>query len=127
MLFQWRLKENDFRRVRVYVSDEEVRNNAGNYEVFHVKARYKEEDSFEYYKKKDYAMVKVADSALMVWDGKSKGTFLNIVDMAAMHKPTELFIVGNPERITIEKTEDIVKLLDEMKADKYLYELLENY
>ena len=70
-LFQQYLKDNVSRRVRVFVSGDEVRNNVGNYEVFHVKAGHKEEDSFEYYKKKDYAMAEIADSALMIWDGKS--------------------------------------------------------
>lgn len=126
-LFQQYLKDNDFRRVRVYVSGDEVRNNVGDYEVFHVKTGNKEDDRFEYYKKKDYAMAEIADSALMVWDGKSKGTFLNIVDMTAMHKPTEVFIIGNPKRIIIEKTEYIISMLDEIKADKVLYELLDSF
>ena len=72
-------------------------------------------------------MADVADSAIVIWDGKSAGAFLDIVDMAGMHKPTELFIKGCPGKYVIEKTEDIVTLLSEMKAEKRLYELLEQY
>ena len=126
-LFQQYLKDKDYRRVKVYVSGNEVRNNVGNYEVVHISAADKNKDAFSFYKAKDYAMADVADSAIMVWDGRSAGTFLNIVDMASMHKPTELFIKDHPGKIVIEKTEDIMVLLDEINAEKRLYELQEQY
>lgn len=126
-LFQQYLKDKDYRRVKVYVSGEEARNNVGNYEVIHIKATDKEKDAFSFYKAKDYAMAEVADGAIMIWDGKGAGTFLNIVDMAAMHKPTELFIKGHSGRKIIEKTEDIIPLLEEINADQRLYDLLKEY
>ena len=127
VLFQQYLKGKNYRRVKVYVSGDKVRNNVGDYETVHINAPDKEKDPVRFYKVKDYAMADVADSAIMIWDGKSAGTFLDIVDMAAMHKPTELFIKDCPGKIVIEKTEHIVTLLNEMKAEKRLYELLEQY
>lgn len=40
---------------------------------------------------KDTAMVNDADCALAIWDGKSKGTGVNISNMRAQNKPVTIF------------------------------------
>lgn len=43
---------------------------------------------FEFYRQKDIAMANDADCGFMIWDGKSRGTFSNIVSLAQMNKLT---------------------------------------
>ena len=79
-LVQQYLFERGYKNVIVYVSGDKVRNNVGEWNVCHVPV----EDGvsgFDFYRKKDIAMSDVADYGLMIWDGKSKGTYHNIIDL----------------------------------------------
>lgn len=84
-LVQQYLASKDHRRVTVYASGTKVRNNAGNFTVKLVSAGSAK--GFVFYRQKDIAMANESDSALMFWDGKSKGTQHNITDMKAQKKP----------------------------------------
>lgn len=64
-------------RVTVYACNGKARNNVGDWEVKTVNVpagKY----GREYYEQKDIAMTNDCDYGLMIWDGKSKGTFNNI-------------------------------------------------
>ena len=89
-LVQQYLAGKDYRRVTVYASGTTVRNNAGNFTVKLVPADSAK--GFDFYRQKDIAMAADADSALMFWDGKSKGTQHNISDMKAQNKPCTVIV-----------------------------------
>ena len=89
-LVQQYLAGKNYRRVTVYASGTTVRNNAGNFTVKLVPADSAK--GFDFYRQKDIAMANEADSALMFWDGKSKGTQHNISDMKAQNKPFTVVI-----------------------------------
>ena len=89
-LVQQYLAGKNYRRVTVYASGTTVRNNAGNFAVKLVPADSAK--GFDFYRQKDIAMANEADSALMFWDGKSKGTQHNISDMKAQNKPFTVVI-----------------------------------
>lgn len=59
-----------------------------NYSNFHVKniAVPDGMTGFEFYRQKDIAMANDVDCALMIWDGKSRGTLCNIRDMERLGK-----------------------------------------
>lgn len=79
-LVQQYLFERGYKNVIVYVSGNKVRNNVGEWNVCHVPV----EDGvsgFDFYRKKDIVMSDVADYGFMIWDGKSKGTYHNIMDL----------------------------------------------
>lgn len=80
------LFKNGYKNVTVYASEGKVRHNEGN---FPIKVVNVENDisGFEYYRCKDIAMATDADCALMLWDGKTKGTLCNIKDMKVQNKP----------------------------------------
>lgn len=48
---------------------------------------------FEFYAQKDKAMAKDADFGLMVWDGKSKGTLNNMINLLLQEKSVLLYLV----------------------------------
>lgn len=89
-LVQQYLAGKIYRSVTVYASGTTVRNNAGNFAVKLVPAG--SEKGFDFYRQKDIAMANEADSALMFWDGKSKGTQHNISDMKAQNKPCTVIL-----------------------------------
>jgi hypothetical protein len=47
---------------------------------------------FDYYSLKDRAMAETAEYGLMLWDGKSKGTVNNVVNMPRDHKPVVVYV-----------------------------------
>lgn len=83
-LFQEYLNERGYSKVTVYVSGEVTRNNAGDFPEKHISADGL--TGFEFYRAKDKAMAEDADCALMLWDGRTKGTACNIRDMKSMGK-----------------------------------------
>lgn len=89
-LVQQYLAGKNYRRVTVYASGTKVRNNAGNFAAKLVPADSAK--GFDFYRQKDIAMANEADSALMFWDGKSKGTQRNISDMKAQNKPCTVIV-----------------------------------
>ena len=81
--------ENGYRNVTVYVSGENVRNNVGDFKVCNIPS---DKTGFDFYRQKDIAMANDADCGFMIWDGKSKGTYLNILDLKHQGKPCETYI-----------------------------------
>ncbi len=51
---------------------------------------------FEYFTTKDAAMAREADFGLMLWDGDSSGTLVNVARLVAFHKPVVVYI--SPQR-----------------------------
>ncbi len=92
-LVQEYLVKKGYRKVTVYASGTTVRNNAGNFAMKLVSADNSK--GFEFYRQKDIAMANEADSALMFWDGKSKGTQHNISDMKVQNKPCRVVLCAN--------------------------------
>lgn len=98
------LYENNYPNVVVYTSGNKVRNNIGDFKVCNIPVGNKK--GFEFYRQKDIAMAKVADCGFMVWDGKSRGTLANIIDLANQKKFAEVYLTINGS-------------FHEIKADKY--------
>ena len=77
------LARRKYYNVTVYVSGDEVRNKAGGWDVTHVTF-----DpcltGYHFYRQKDIQMELECDHAVMAWDGKSRGTRQNIVDLMAI-------------------------------------------
>lgn len=62
------------------------RNNVGNWPTREVMAP-RDARGFDCYSVKDRAMAEAAEYGLMLWDGKSKGTINNVVNLSRHHKP----------------------------------------
>jgi probable addiction module antidote protein len=72
------LSEREYPWVTVFCSGDECRNNVGYWDTRHVDAP-KDAKGFDFYAAKDRIMAREADYGLMIWDGKSAGTILNIL------------------------------------------------
>jgi hypothetical protein len=72
------LSLREYRCVTVFCSGEECGNNVGHWETRYIDTP-KGAKGFDFYAAKDRAMAREADYGLMIWDGKSAGTILNIL------------------------------------------------
>jgi probable addiction module antidote protein len=79
-------------KVIVFCSGDTPRNNLGSWKTHHVDAP-KSAKGFQFYAAKDREMARKADFGLMIWDGKSPGTILNILRLVRAGKISVLFNV----------------------------------
>lgn len=102
-------KDNN-RPVIVYCSGETCRCNKGGWKEVHVPADGL--NGFEFYRQKDKAMITDADIGLMIWDGKSKGTRVNIKELLEQDKEVFLYYFANRIMAILRNTEDFKKFCD---------------
>lgn len=84
------LCQKNYRNVTIFVSGESARNNYGNWNTRTINVD-SNVSGFEFYAQKDIEMAKMADIGFMIWNGKSKGTFNNIINLLKMKKEVVLY------------------------------------
>lgn len=99
-LVQKFLSSCNYKNVSVYASNGLARNNIGNWPVHRVEVR-KNIKGFDFYAQKDIRMAQAADYGFMIWDGKSKGTLNNIINLTAQNKAVKIFLIQNKTSVTI--------------------------
>jgi len=75
--------------VEVFCSGPRFRNNLGSWATHHIQTA-RETTGFQFYAAKDRAMAETAGFGLMIWDGKSPGTILNILRLLRGKRPAVL-------------------------------------
>lgn len=95
-----------YKNVIVFASNGIARNNIGNWEVHNVEvpAYFK---GFDFYKQKDITMAAEADYGFMIWDGKSKGTLNNIINLISQEKEVLLFLAPYNKLMIIKNFDDL--------------------
>ncbi|EIL89458.1 hypothetical protein UU7_16802, partial [Rhodanobacter spathiphylli B39] len=104
------LHEAGYRKVTVYCSGDRPRNNLGQWDL-HPVAPPKSARGFQFYAAKDREMAAAADFGLMIWDGKSPGTVLNVLRLIRAGKAVVL-IHGSAASFTLKSTQDWDTFLD---------------
>jgi len=82
---QKHLADRHYENVVVFCTGSSCRNNIGRWETTHVES-HREQRDFRYYSVKDKRMSEEATHGFMLWDGKSKGTLNNIVNLLEQGK-----------------------------------------
>jgi len=100
--------------------DGKCRNNLGNWEIKSTDSGGKKRD-FSYYAMKDAQASLDADYGFMIWDGESKGTINNVLNLIQQGKSTLVYRSPSREFIQIRSTEDIVALVDGCPSDVVEY------
>lgn len=104
------LLESGYDNVTVYCSGDRTRNNLGNWETCkipippHVKG-------FQFYAAKDREMAQRADFGLMIWDGKSAGTALNVLRLVRAGKKAVLLNVSEKQAHEFKRSHDWLDFL----------------
>ena len=102
--------------VLVHCMKDHCRNNIGNWPTRQVVAP-RGAKGFEYYSIKDRAMSDAAEYGLMLWDGKSKGTVNNVVNLSRDHKPVVVYVAPTRQFRTIKTFDDLKGLLAQGDSD----------
>lgn len=96
--------------VVVYCVDGECRNNVGNWPVRTVSSGGRKKD-FAYYALKDAQMSRDADYGFMVWDGESKGTLNNILNLIQQGKSALVYRSPSREFLQVKNPNDVLALV----------------
>jgi len=100
----------DYRNVFVYASEGKARNNHGSWEVrgIDVPDRLR---GFNYYAVKDKAMADDADYGYMIWNGESKGTLNNVVNLLKQDKNSLVYLTSEGLSYNIENIDNLQELV----------------
>jgi len=104
------LAEKGFNNVIVYCMGDTCRNNLGNWETKCVNSNRNKKD-FLYYVEKDTAMSEHADYGFMLWDGESKGTLNNIINLLQRYKYVLVYFSSSKEFFNLKDHSDLENLL----------------
>lgn len=88
--------EKQYHSVKIYASNGKARNNIGQWEITTVQIE-KHIKGFDFYAAKDLAMANEADYGFMVWNGKSKGTLNNIINLTMLNKKVLVYYTPDKE------------------------------
>ena len=120
------LSQRNYENVKLYASNGIARNNYGNWRVQTVKVSNNIK-GFDYYAQKDLQMVEEADIGFMIWNGKSKGTFNNIVNLLNMKKEVILYYTINKKFYKLSNEKELSRFLSSnVKLDNKLLKVLDN-
>lgn len=97
--------EAGYRDVEVFASEGRPRHNLGDWPVRAVRAEGARA-GFAFFAAKDRAMAEVADFGLMIWDGESPGTVLNILRLVRLGKKAVLIDVAAERSTTFRGDDD---------------------
>ena len=86
------------------------RNNVGGWKTIVVSANAGER-GFDFYALKDREMAREADHGFMMWEGKSKGTLNNVLNLLSENKSALVFFSPEESFHTIRNAEDLSALL----------------
>lgn len=104
------LAEKSYKNVLIFCAGNSCRNNVGGWEKRLVKADRTKKD-FQYYAIRDETMSDEADYGFMAWDGKSKGTLNNIINLLVRKKLVMVHLSTTGKFVTLRSESDLPKLL----------------
>ena len=84
------LHEKGYRAVEVFCSGDRCRNNLGNWPINQTVVNSSRRD-FSFYATKDLRMSEEASFGLMIWDGGSAGTLMNVLRLIKQNKSVLIF------------------------------------
>ena len=100
-----------YRKVTVFCMRGDCRNNLGDWPTRAVEPPNGSRRDFEYFSTKDRVMAEEATHGLMLWDGDSKGTLNNIVNLVRRQKPAVVYLEPARKFVTAKSAADVGDLL----------------
>ncbi len=121
---QMYLHQKSYKNVTVFASSGIARNNYGNWKIENVEVENGIR-GFDFYKRKDLEMAKKADIGFMIWNGESKGTFNNMLNILSFSKEVVLYYLPNNKFYVFRKMSDFkLFLMQNVKLNKNLKNIL---
>ena len=119
------LADKTYRNVIVHCMENRCRHNIGQWPSRRVPAP-RGVRGFDYYSIKDRVMADAAEYGLMLWDGKSKGTINNVVNLSRRHRPVVVYVAPMKSFETVRSLDDLRGVLakgDPKSVDQLVHEL----
>lgn len=110
------LRDRSYAHVRVFCSGARPRNNLGEWPIHRVETASGLK-GFQFQAAKDREMAREADFGLMIWDGRSPGTILNVLRLASAGKYAVLFDTKRRDVINIKSADAIRDFILRCDAD----------
>jgi adenine-specific DNA-methyltransferase len=107
---------NGYPQVTVFHSGDSPRNNLGHWPTRRIVPKLKKKDFF-YHAAKDLAMAEAADYGFMLWDGLSKGTLNNILNLLERGKKVVVYFGPDRDCRTLRQIPDLLPLLAECSQE----------
>ncbi|HVT46825.1 MAG TPA: hypothetical protein VHD57_03480 [Vicinamibacterales bacterium] len=104
------LAEKAYPNVVVHCMERHCRNNVGQWPMHEVPGP-KGARGFDFYSAKDRVMADAAEYGLMLWDGKSKGTINNVVNLSRDRKPVVVYVAPKKQFLTVKAFNDLGRVL----------------
>jgi hypothetical protein len=101
----------NYKAVLVYASNGIARNNVGQWEVRNIPVT-SNVTGFAFYAEKDKAMADNADYGFMIWNGKSKGTLNNIINLSRQSKVVLVYFTPHKKFYSINSLNSAMKLIN---------------
>lgn len=105
-----------YKNVTVFSSSPIPRNNLGNWDVNIVDVD-KSIKGFDFYAQKDKAMAEQADLGFMIWNGKSKGTLNNMINLRNKNKKIVLFLTPSEKFFVINTDKELQNIIKSLSVD----------
>lgn len=104
------LASKHYENVIIFCMDGSCRNNIGSWLVRTVVANGGER-GFDFYAIKDQQMAQEASYGFMIWDGKSRGTLNNIINLLKLSKKILVFFAPDKSFYTLHELQELSSLL----------------
>lgn len=102
--------ERRYPHVTVFCTGDACRNNVGGWQVRPVTPPHKARD-FGFFTAKDLVMAREADAGLMLWDGESAGTIVNLARLLARGKVSVVYLAPQKTFRTLKSAGDLRELM----------------
>ena len=118
------LNKQNYKKVTVYASKGIARNNYGDWKIKNVIVEGNL-TGFDFYAQKDIEMAKDSDIGFMIWNGKSKGTFNNMINLLNLEKKVILYYVPTQKFYQFQQMNDLEEFINvNVKLDSKLKKML---
>jgi hypothetical protein len=104
-----------FGRVTVFSSDARPRHNVGDWPVRVIRPG-RARNALERHATTDRAMAAEATVGLMLWDGRSRGTLMNVLRLAAQDKPVVVYVEPRRSFVEIRRRIELPVLLADVES-----------
>jgi len=118
--------DKHYRNVNIYATNGKARNNIGQWDVISIQIG-NQTKGFDFYAAKDLAMANEADYGFMIWNGKSKGTLNNIINLTLLNKKVLVYYTPQKKFYVLRSIDDVKELLgknDDVTAKQFFTDQL---
>lgn len=110
------LARKAYRHVTVFCMRGRCRHNVAGWPVTEIDST-KGAKGFDYFALKDAAMAQVATHGLMLWDGESRGTLNNVLNLTRQNKPVAVYVAPLRTFKAVRTESDLESLLQGCPPD----------